>query len=100
LGANDEVTIQCVVESDAWDQQSRRKWTGAAAGPGALLSKLVRHYNGSLPQGPPARLLLQYYDADVSAFVDLVDGDSSWSDFQLQVGAKRLRLVEGALQVK
>ena len=95
LGAGEE-PIQCVIESDVWGPQSRRKWTGSASGPGALRSRLIRHYNHTLPQRSQSRLLLQYYDAEVDAFVDLLDGDGSWRDFHNGVGAKRLRLVAHA----
>ena len=59
--------------------------TGSVANASTLLSQIMSHFNDSLAEIPPSfthrgraaksHVLLQYFDIDVGAFVDLVDGD-------------------------
>ena len=85
------VALQCTVESDAWDTHSRRKWTGEAASATELLAALSARFNVSAPATTrEGSLLLQYYDTDVDAFVDLLD--ETWPEFAL-AHAKRVRVL-------
>ena len=85
------VALQCTVESDAWDTHSRRKWTGEAASATELLAALSARFNVSAPATTrEGSLLLQYYDTDVDAFVDLLD--ETWPEFA-RAHAKRVRVL-------